>query len=280
MIAITAVLLICIILPFLPGDFDAFASQLSLVVQTFSIVGLVTCFPAAVLLYHAVKSRRENNPVSSLDRQRKNAKIYVYTFLIAFLPVALMAMLTLSLSMGIGLFFILVISARSVLRKIERTDSEILVNLPLPLFLMLLPILLLAFQLAIYKPLTDWSKNKAIIKSKELIDEIENCKLTHGKYPLSLNAVHKDYNTGIIGIEKYHYSYRDTTYDLYFEQPKFLIDRFGAREFVVYNPNDSHLMISHASWNARWGPTQIRATQGWFDSGNIEHPHWKYFLFD
>jgi len=204
--------------------------------------------------------------------------MYVYTSFIAFLPVLLMTALTMSFSFGILIFVGLVISARFALEKIARQNTSF--GLLLPLFLTFFPIILLAFPLVVQKPLTDWSRNKAIANSRELIDEIENFRKKYGKYPPTLNAVHKDYKVGIRGIEKYHYTYDNTTYNLYFEQPKLLLDLFGSREFVVYNPNEKHLMISHASWNARWEPEQVRTTQGWYASGETGHKHWKYFLFD
>lgn len=280
MAGITLTLFLYLIFPFFPGEFDAFAMQLSLAIQIFSIIGLITCFPAIVWLYAVIpKSKKEINK-EGLIKSKKLAKIYVWTFLIVFLPIALMTAITVSLSFGIGLFIAIVISAWFILQKITQCHSGTLASLPLPLFLILLPILLLLFQKVVDKPLTDWSRNKTIQKSKQLIDEIENYQAKYGKYPLTLNAVNRDYNTGIRGIEKYHYTYDEVTYNLYFEQPKFLWDKFGTREFLVYNPKDNHLLISHASWNARWEPQQIRTTQGWYTSGNTIHPHWKYFLFD
>lgn len=280
MLGILETLFLCIVFPFLPRDFDALATQISLAVQTFSVIGLITCFPAILWLYNSFKSRNKDRDTALLNKQRKFAKIYVYTFVLVFLPIVLMTILTLSLSFGISLLIALIISAKFSLKRIAHSNQETPSTLLLPLFLTLLPISLLAFQLAVNKPLTNWSRNKAIANSKELINEIENWKTKYGNYPPTLNAVHKDYNVGIRGIEKYHYTYDNTTYNLYFEQPKFLLDQFGTREFVVYNPNDSHLMISHASWNARWEPEQIRSTQGWYASGNTGHPHWKYFCFD
>lgn len=150
----------------------------------------------------------------------------------------------------------------------------------MPIGLALLPVVLLAFQLIIDQPLTKWSRTRAIQNSGEIVDEIKRYKTTYGKYPLSLNAIWKDYETGIIGIEKYHYTYDDSTYNLYFEQPRFLFDQFGTREFVVYNPKDNHLMLSHSSWHMLLGPQQSRRTQGWYSSHETGIPHWKYFCFD
>ena len=73
------------------------------------------------------------------------------------------------------------------------------------------------------------------------------------KFPSTLNALWKDHKTGIGGIEKYHYSHHDTTYNLFFEQPKFMLDQIGTRE---------------------------RTTQGWYASFETGIPHWKYFWFD
>ncbi len=64
----------------------------------------------------------------------------------------------------------------------------------------------------------------------------------------------RDYSTGVTGIEKYFYTNDDSTYNVYFDQPKFLLDRFGTLEFVVDNPHDNHVVTSHASWNTRWAP--------------------------
>lgn len=280
MIGICMSLLLCIVLPFLPRDFDTLATPISLTVQTFSIIGLITCFPAFFWLYNSIKNRNKAMDTLILSKQKKFAKIYVYTFFVAFFPIVLMTILTLSLSFGISLLIGLIISAKFTLKRIAFSKQMTPPTLLLPLFLSLLPILLLAFQLAVDKPLTDWSRNKAMANSKVLIDEIESWKTKYGKYPPTLNAVHKDYSAGIRGIEKYHYANDNTTYNLYFEQPKFLLDQFGTREFVVYNPSDNHLMISHASWNARWEPEQLRMTQGWYASGNAGHTHWKYFWFD
>jgi hypothetical protein len=72
----------------------------------------------------------------------------------------------------------------------------------------------------------------------------------------------------------------DSIYNLYFEQPKFLFDQFGTRELVVYNPKDTHLMLSHTSWHMLLEPHQLRLTQGWYASYDTGIPHWKYFWFD
>jgi hypothetical protein len=130
------------------------------------------------------------------------------------------------------------------------------------------------------KPLTDRARKTVIQNSNELIEEIERYKTTYGNYPLTLNAVNKDFETGINSIEKFHYSNDNTTYNLYFEQTKFFFDNFGTKEFVVFNPNDNHLMISHTIWHMLSDPNPARTQQGWYASHEAGVRHWKILFFD
>jgi hypothetical protein len=146
--------------------------------------------------------------------------------------------------------------------------------------LALLPVSLIILQLLITRPLTDWSRSTAIQNSTALIEEIEIYKSKHGKYPITLNAINKDYKTGINSIEKYHYTYDNTSYNIYFEQTRFFFHKFGTRELVVYNPADNHLMVSHVVWHMLFEPGQLRNNQGWYASSDTGIQHWKSFYFD
>lgn len=145
---------------------------------------------------------------------------------------------------------------------------------------MLFPLLFVGFVLLSKNYLTNMSRAKAIENSKDLISEIENYKIRHGKYPISMNGAHPDFKTGVIGIEKYYYSYSGDTYNLYFEQPRFFFDQIGTQEFVVYNPKDRHIILSHDSWNMRYTDEQMLNNQGWYKSFETGIPHWNYFWFD
>jgi hypothetical protein len=116
--------------------------------------------------------------------------------------------------------------------------------------------------------------------STEFIHDIEQYRTVNGRYPNSLLAVWKDYYPSVVGIEKFHYVPDGDTYNLYFEQPRFLLDNIGTREFVVYNKRDKQFMISHTSWILIFSPEQMKANQGWYDVHNAPSPHWKYFWFD
>ena len=124
-------------------------------------------------------------------------------------------------------------------------------------------------------PLTDRSRLTAIENSAGLIDSIEAYRERTDSYPASLLAVWADYLPGVIGIAQYHYEPHGDGYNLVFEQPRFLLDELGARELVVFNPRNEHVMTSHAAQRLAG-----RAGGGWFAVRDAGRPHWKRFLFD
>lgn len=145
----------------------------------------------------------------------------------------------------------------------------------LPVYLVFVPGIILIVQLILAAPLTERSRSIAIENSVEMISDIEAYYIKYGQYPASLFGVWPDYSPGIVGISHYHYEPNGEAYNLTFEQPRFLLDDFGAREFVMYNPRDEHALESHAA---------RRLTQpelgGWYAVHDTGVPHWKYFLFD
>lgn len=148
----------------------------------------------------------------------------------------------------------------------------------LPVYLIYLPVFTLLLQLNIAKPLTLLSRNRAISNADRFIRHIEEYHTQQGQYPLTLQAQNKDYYADVVGVEKYLYAPYRKGYNLSFEQPRFLLDKFGTREWVVYNPLDENSVYSHTAWLL---PTeQAEPTQGWYASGETGHQHWKYFLFD
>ena len=143
---------------------------------------------------------------------------------------------------------------------------------PTPVYLVIVPIAALIFQVAAAAPLTAASRARAIASSAEMIAEIEAYRQAQGRYPNSLQGVWKDYYPHVVGIERYHYRPERDAYNLYFEQPRFLLDRFGTREFVVYNPRDEHFMVSHPSFILRLTQAQWESYRGWYavhDVGTI-----------
>lgn len=273
---IFVLLLFVMVSPFLPGEYDALAIPLSMVVQLCSSIGLLTCIPAIVWFYQGY--RRRKAPGAATGKSGSYIKAYVWVSSPVWILIAFFVMLGVSKLLAIFLLISIVFLFILLIRKVPSLSSKN--SFYLSFSLAILPILLFISQLFADTPLTHWSRERAISNSRQLIDDIERYKIRYGRYPRTLNALHKDYHTGVKGVEKYCYAYDDSTYNLYFEQPRFLFDQFGVREMVVYNPADEHQILSHASWHMHLTPEQARRTQGWFISYNTGNPHWRYFWFD
>jgi hypothetical protein len=196
-------------------------------------------------------------------------------------PVSLLVLFGIGISFGLlalTLWLSAILRLGPRLRALKETEGESF-N-PAPLYLVIIPLIVLAAQILLVRPVTDFSRNHVIAHSVEMIGEIEQYRTTYGKYPEALLAVWKDYNPDIVGVEKFHYVPHAGSYNLYFEQPRLLFDNIGTREFVVYNPSDGHLMLSHTSWFMLLPPDELEENQGWYEVHDASSPHWKFFWFD
>lgn len=279
-ILIFLILLYIMVHPLMPGKYDPLAIALATMVQLYSGLGLLTTIPAGLWMLRNIKFPGESVPRNfSLLKHRIYLKSYFWSTFTVLLAISLFTIFAISTLLGIFSFLALIYFTMILWKQITRSKSN-LFSVRLPLTLALLPILLFVIQINADKPLASWSRNRAIRNSSELINDIESYKARTGTYPLTLNAINKDYTTGISGIERYHYTYDSTTYNIYFELPRFLLHRIGTREFVVYNPAGNHLMMSHTAWHLTLEPSRIRNGQGWYESLETGFPNWKSFLFD
>lgn len=282
-VLVAGIYIICfsiLVYPFLPGKYDSSGIAFSTFIQIYSGIGLLAIIPAGFWLAFSIKIKNKNNNNQNFYRKHRTAlQMYFWVNLLTLL-IPILFIQFISRLVSIILLISLIWFAIIIWKKISVPDNKLLSPIYLPVALIFLPVSLLLFQLLISKPLTDWTRNKAILNSSEIIEELEIFKITYGNYPLTLNAINKDYETGINSIEKYHYTYDSTTYNLYFEQTRFFSNNLGTREFVVYNPNDNHLMVSHVAWHMIIEPNQIRNNQGWYASKDIGIEHWKSFFFD
>lgn len=266
-VGIAALLAFSMVYPFLAGRYDRLAVPLSTMAQVFGVVGLALV-PGGVLW---------------LIMPRYGFALAVLATVVG-TCVALVLALFATLSVG-NAFGVLTLAAWVyVLMRLMPT----LKNLkgaedrrfhPAPLYLVLLPALALASQLALAAPVARWSRDRAITNAAEFIADIEQYHVRHGRYPVSLQAQNRDYYPDVIGVEQYVYMPQGESYNLSFEQPRFLLDRFGTREWVVYNPRDEHRVYSHTAWLLP-PPDVAEPSQGWYASGDTGHGHWMYFLFD
>lgn len=262
-----AALVLCVVYPFLPGRYDGLAVPLSTMVQVFGVVGL----PLVVvgLFWLIVPRCAFRCAMASIVLGTGVALILALFATLSVGPA--FGALTLAAWASLGLRLIPRLRA---LRQREAGGFQ-----PAPLYLIALPVLSVVAQLGLAAPLTRWSRERAMANAAEFINDIEHYHTRHGRYPISLQALHKDYDPAVVGVDRFSYAPQGDAYHLFFEQPRFLLDRLGTREWVVYNSRDEHRAYSHVAWLLL--PTDGREPmQGWYASGDAGREHWKYFWFD
>jgi hypothetical protein len=266
-VSISLLLILIIIYPFLPGGYDSLALPLSTIIQVVSVIGIVFV-PMGILWVMRPQS------IYSIARAISITGILI-AIIVSVLAISTVgfsfAFLTALIWIGIGL------RIRKWLHSLKhQTPSHVH---PFALYLIVIPLLLVASQFLFARPLTEWGRNQAIMNSQEFIEDIEAYHAKHGTYPVSLIAQWKDYDPNVVGVEKYHYAPQGDSYNFFFEQPRFFFEDIGIHEWVVYNPKGEHRMYSHTAWMLQ-SPEELERSQGWYSSHNTPHPNWKYFLFD
>ncbi|GAB1822339.1 hypothetical protein [Herbidospora sp. RD11066] len=250
-VLLSATLLLLIASPFLPGGHDTLAMPLSILVQIFGAVGLLAVVTSVPLLIR---------PRNRFWRIAQTAALAITALAVSAAGAAEFGPL-----LGLASLALWVV---------------VLARRPAPVFFVVLPLVALAGQAALDRPLTDFARATAIANAGEMIAAVERSHADHGVYPDALNAVWPDYRPGVRGVDRYRYAKGGESYNISFELPRFFFDAFGTREFVVYNPSDRHLMPSHASWVLLWSDARLRNQQGWYGSRDAGPPHWRSFLFD
>jgi hypothetical protein len=268
---------LCIVYPFLPGEYDSLAMPLSTIAQGFGVLG-VLLVPVGTLWLIA-ELRQRGRPIKGRGFVFAVITVIIGTLIAAVLMLAGLG--TIGPSLAIFLLVVWMYSLYKLiplLRAMRHSERDRF-N-PTPLYLVTIPLALLIFQIAAAAPLTAASRARAIASSAEMIANIETYREAQGRYPNSLLGVWKDYYPRVVGVERYYYRPERDAYNLYFEQPRFMLDRFGTREFVVYNARDEHFIVSHPSFMLLLTPAQWESYRGWYAVHDAETDHWRYFLFD
>lgn len=269
----TAVIMLSTLLPFLPGRYDSLAVPLSAMAQVVGTVGLLlvpigALWMATERLQRLARLRFAVGPLTLL--------MLSLVWGVAALVAAVHSGFALAvLTIGLGAY--LAWRVWPSFRVLRGGKAEI--SSALPLKLIVVPIVVALLQQVVVDDAVAFSRDRAIRNSAPLIAAIERYRELAGRYPESLLSVNPDYWPGVIGIPKYHYEPNGDAYNLFFEQFTY---RLGTREFVMYNPRDSHVMTSHALDLLELSPEQlaVERTRGHYAVHDTSHRHWKYFWFD
>ena len=174
---------------------------------------------------------------------------------------------------GIGLYLVVRIYLKLRAAKNIPADKYKVV----PLYLISLPLVLFTCRFLLLDTAIAYSRNVAIKNSEQLVTDIEIFYKTNGYYPKSMLSVNKDYKTGIIGIQQYHYEPYGNAYNVFFEH---FAKELGAQQIVMYNKLDEHEMTSYDQDLLLLSPADLQLQRGYIVKRDLAVPHWKYFLFD
>jgi hypothetical protein len=282
MVAITILITLCVVYPFIPGQYDSLAIPLSTMTQAGVAIGLLLVPIGILWLAYEIRKQAQGKQSREIDPRRYH---FVLASMIALSIVAIAVSLVAFATVGFSLAFIMLtfwfyVLARLLTRLKSLKNVESSNFSPAPLYLVLIPVATTLLQFTLAAPIMNFSRDYAIANSRAFISDIEEYYAQYGRYPISLLAMWKDYYPNVVGIEKFHYAPSDNAYNLFFEQPRLLFDNIGTREWVLYNPRDEHHMFSHTSWFLLLTPEELERSQGWYAAHNTSHPHWRYFWFD
>jgi hypothetical protein len=262
---LAAILCLAMVLPYLPGRFDASAATFSFVVQAASYVSLLM---VPVGLAWMVRRRR-----SRLWHRLALVLGGLVAFVITIAAVS-MNQLVMGVVLGLGAILLL----RTAYRR-SRTDSEHIGHKknPIPFCLVCVPLILVTFRATVLPRAAGWSRDLAIQHSVPLIAEIESFRQRRGHYPVSLQSQSPDFPTGVVGIERFHYEPNGEAYNLFFVRPHIGLD---AEEAVVFNPRDEHHFTSHALDILQYDGEQLELRHGDRRRTRLAHSNWISILLD
>ena len=266
---VIVVIVLGMLWPLLPGDYDPLAVPLSTLAQASGIVGLLLT-PVGLLWWLSLYS------ATLASRRRGLLMMTLAVVAIVMSLVAFGALMT-SASLGVVLTLAGLLVLVRLVRGAQRIDASRVSAGVLGSYLVLVPVGIVTVQLVLLPATIEFSRTRAIRNSRQLIADIEQYRATHGRYPVSLLSLHPDYKPSLKGIPRFHYELNGEAYNLLFEQ---MSGRFGTQELVVYNPRDEQQATSHAMDILEYSPEHLNRTRGYYAVHATGHPHWKVFWFD
>ncbi len=264
-VSLTFMLILAMLLPHLPGRYDASATTLSFVAQVASYASL-SLVPVG-LAWFASRQRA---------RLWHRLALVLAGFVAIVSAVAAAAVNQLALGVMLGLATILGIRAayRRTLADLPGGEGRLAF---LPPVLVCVPVVLVGFVVIAMPRAAEWSRDRVVQHSAILIAEIESFKERRGHYPLSLQALHRDVPTGVIGVERFQYEPNGEGYNLFFVRPAVSLD---AEEVVMFNRRGEHRFTSHELDILQFEGEQLDRRRGDRRRTPLGQAHWISILFE
>ncbi|HYJ86760.1 MAG TPA: hypothetical protein VEW46_11935 [Pyrinomonadaceae bacterium] len=269
-ISAIAVVILCTLLPFLPGPYDPLALPLSMMARVAGFFSLLFA-PIGVLWM----ASRYSRVLAAKQHTLAVAALSVLSLVWATVSLAAFALGSLLLALlclALGVYVVVSVKPRLKGLKMAPTSTA-----APALYFLVVPVAVFLLQQVVLEPAVQFSRNRAMNNSAQLISDIQQYRAARGHYPPSLLSVNKDYKPGVIGIEKFHYEPSGDAFNLLFEQPA---SPLGTQEFVVYNPRGEQTATSHAMDILQYTPQTLERARGYYAMHDVPHTRWKYFWFD
>jgi hypothetical protein len=261
LIALNLLVILCIILPFMPGPYDSLASAVSVVAQTTGFIGLLLVPVAIIWLIQEIRKLTRKNMVAN---NWTNGYFFAITATVISAFIILVYALGFLMLAGPTSAVILLLGAGFLLYKLlpsihslKRSDN--IAFHTAPLYLLSIPVISFVVRILLIGPVSDYSRNYAIENGQQLINAIEDYYVKNKHYPETIETLDYVAKPFIMGIEEFEYQRHGDTYNLWFTQRQAII---ATEEVVMYNKNDEHNVKGH------------------YASFDTKKSHWRYYWLD
>ena len=274
----SALVVAVMMLPFMPGPYDRLATGLSMMARVFAYAGLALVPFAAAWLALELRALA-NGPTSRLAAVGYWVALSAAGVLLLIgLLLSFAALSAVGPSLGVPVAIVVAWAIARLVRRLHgRRESGPTTVDPIPVYLVVLPLAAALGEFGMLGRVAELSRNRVIDNSAAMIRDIERYRDTTGHYPRSLAALWKDYPTGVMGVEHYHYEPNGAAYNLYFEHVANALD---TREIIMYNGRGEHEMTSHDSDLLLRTPGELARMRGYYAVRDAGRPRWKRFWFD
>ena len=137
-ISITAFIVLCMFLPFLPGRYDSLSPTLSFMTQLFSFAGLLLVPLGLLWLGYELRKQRG-------ESKKKTKHFFIATFLtIGFVTIIISLGALLNYNVSFGILFLAVclsLLTRIYLKQLAKRNYDHLNFNPIPLYLIIIPLI-------------------------------------------------------------------------------------------------------------------------------------------